>query len=65
KIECDALARHVLQQPEHGGLAVPIRRRQRIADHAFANPTGNRYEEDAARLSYSRTLAFLEAHLGS
>ncbi|MGC6391055.1 MAG: dienelactone hydrolase family protein [Alphaproteobacteria bacterium] len=35
------------------------------ADHAFANPTGNRYEEDAARLSYSRTLAFLEAHLGS
>ncbi|MQX36105.1 dienelactone hydrolase family protein [Roseospira navarrensis] len=33
------------------------------ADHAFANPSGGRYDEEDARLSWSRTLAFLAQHL--
>lgn len=33
------------------------------ADHAFANPTGARYDADDAALSWSRTLAFLHKHL--
>lgn len=33
------------------------------ADHAFANPTGGRYDEDDAALSLARTLAFLESYL--
>jgi len=35
------------------------------ANHAFANPTGNRYHEESARLAWGRTLAFLRTHLGS
>ena len=33
------------------------------ADHAFANPTGARYDADDAALAWQRTLAFLEASL--
>jgi len=29
------------------------------ADHAFANPTGNRYDQEDAALAWTRTLAFL------
>lgn len=34
------------------------------ADHAFANPSGGRYDEAAARDAWARTLAFLAQHLG-
>lgn len=33
------------------------------ADHAFANPTGSRYDEADAALSWERTTAFLKKHL--
>ncbi len=33
------------------------------ADHAFANPSGNRFDEAAARLARSRTAAFFRQHL--
>ncbi len=33
------------------------------ADHAFANPTGSRYDQDDAQLAWSRTLAFFHQHL--
>jgi carboxymethylenebutenolidase len=33
------------------------------ADHAFANPSGGRYDEAAARDAWTRTLAFLAQHL--
>jgi carboxymethylenebutenolidase len=33
------------------------------ADHAFANPTGARYDEADAKLAWQRTLAFFKAHL--
>jgi carboxymethylenebutenolidase len=33
------------------------------ADHAFANPSGDRYQENAAREAYQLSLAFLENHL--
>jgi carboxymethylenebutenolidase len=33
------------------------------ADHAFANPSGARYDEEAAKDAYDKTLAFLKAHL--
>ena len=34
-----------------------------VADHAFANPTGARYDEEDAALAWSRSLAFLQQHL--
>jgi len=34
------------------------------ADHAFANPTGSRYDEADAALSWERTLAFFDETLG-
>lgn len=34
------------------------------ANHAFANPTGARYDEADAKLAWDRTAAFLEKHLG-
>ena len=34
------------------------------ADHAFANPSGTRYDEEAAGDAWSKTLAFFAAHLG-
>jgi carboxymethylenebutenolidase len=34
------------------------------ADHAFANPSGARYDSDDARLAWDRTLEFLKAQLG-
>ena len=34
------------------------------ADHAFANPTGARYDAEDAALAWSRTLAFFAQHLG-
>lgn len=34
------------------------------ADHAFANPTGARYDEGDAKLAWERTTAFFEQHLG-
>lgn len=33
------------------------------ANHAFANPSGGRYDEEAARLSWRRTLEFFSKHL--
>ncbi len=33
------------------------------ADHAFANPSGTRYNEDAAELAWKRTLEFFDQHL--
>jgi len=33
------------------------------ADHAFANPTGNRYDAGDAKVAWERTLAFLEKYL--
>ncbi len=33
------------------------------ANHAFANPSSGRYDEEDAKLSWSRTLDFLKAHL--
>ena len=33
------------------------------ADHAFANPTGARYDAADAKLAWQRTLAFFKAHL--
>ena len=33
------------------------------ADHAFANPSGARYDEADAKLAWSRTTAFLDEHL--
>ncbi|QGG79928.1 dienelactone hydrolase family protein [Litorivicinus lipolyticus] len=33
------------------------------ADHAFANPTGSRYDEDDAALAWSRSLTFLAQHI--
>ncbi|MGB0847280.1 MAG: dienelactone hydrolase family protein [Thiolinea sp.] len=35
------------------------------ANHAFANPTGSRYDEKNAALAWERTTQFLKAHLGS
>lgn len=35
------------------------------ADHAFANPTGDRYNAEAAELAWKRTIEFLAANLGS
>lgn len=35
------------------------------ADHAFANPTGSRYDAEDASLSWNRTHAFFEKHLAS
>lgn len=34
------------------------------ADHAFANPTGNRHDAEDAQLAWSRTLEFLRGNLG-
>ncbi|GIX49083.1 MAG: hypothetical protein KatS3mg131_3294 [Candidatus Tectimicrobiota bacterium] len=34
------------------------------AEHAFANPTGARYDAQDAQLAWSRTLAFFRQHLG-
>ncbi len=33
------------------------------ADHAFANPTGNRYDAGDAKLAWERTVAFFEKYL--
>ena len=33
------------------------------ADHAFANPSGSRYNEEAATDAWSKTLAFFAEHL--
>ncbi|NVK17055.1 MAG: dienelactone hydrolase family protein [Methylocystaceae bacterium] len=33
------------------------------ADHAFANPTGSRYDEEDAALAWTRTTSFLKEHL--
>jgi carboxymethylenebutenolidase len=34
------------------------------ADHAFANPTSARYDDEDAALSWERSMAFLNQHLG-
>ena len=34
------------------------------ADHAFANPTGARYDQKDAQVARERTMGFLKAHLG-
>jgi carboxymethylenebutenolidase len=33
------------------------------ADHAFANPSGGRYDAEDAKLAWERTLAFYRQHL--
>jgi carboxymethylenebutenolidase len=33
------------------------------ANHAFANPSGTRYDESAAKDAWARTLAFLKRYL--
>ena len=33
------------------------------AGHAFANPSGEHYQKDAAEDSWARTVKFLDAHL--
>ncbi|HCK19120.1 MAG TPA: dienelactone hydrolase, partial [Thalassospira sp.] len=33
------------------------------ADHAFANPTGGRYDSEDAMLAWNRTMAFFDEHL--
>ena len=33
------------------------------ADHAFANPTGGRYDAEDAKLAWERTMGFFDAHL--
>ena len=35
------------------------------AGHAFANPSGERYQPEAAEDAWARTLAFLDTHLGA
>jgi carboxymethylenebutenolidase len=35
-----------------------------VADHAFANPTGARYDADDAALAWPRSVSFLHRHLG-
>ena len=35
------------------------------ADHAFANPSGERYDAEAAEDAWAKTLAFLAEHLGN
>ena len=35
-----------------------------VANHAFANPSGGRYDEENAALSWARTLSFFHQHLG-
>ena len=32
--------------------------------HAFANPSGNNYDPEAAQMAWEKTLAFLDYHLG-
>ena len=34
------------------------------ADHAFANPAGDQYDADDAKLAWDRTIEFLRAGLG-
>jgi carboxymethylenebutenolidase len=34
------------------------------ANHAFANPTGQNYDKEDARLAWDRTIAFLKANIG-
>ena len=34
-----------------------------VANHAFANPSGGRYDEEDATLSWARTLSFFHQHL--
>jgi carboxymethylenebutenolidase len=34
------------------------------ADHAFANPSGGRYDADDAKLAWERTLEFFRINLG-
>jgi carboxymethylenebutenolidase len=34
------------------------------ADHAFANPSGGRYDQEDAKLAWRRTLDFLKGELG-
>jgi len=35
------------------------------ADHAFANPSGERYQKEAAEDAWAKTEAFFAEHLGS
>jgi carboxymethylenebutenolidase len=44
-------------------LGKPVESYWYEADHAFANPTGARYDEADAKLAWQRTLAFFRANL--
>ena len=48
---------------EMGAAGKSVKSHWYEADHAFANPTSARYDEDDAALAWRRTLAFFEAHL--
>ena len=34
------------------------------ADHGFGNETGERYDQEAAKLAWQRSLGFLAKHIG-
>ena len=48
---------------EEAGMADRLTIHWYEADHAFANPSGSRYDEEDARLSWSRTMDFFARHL--
>lgn len=48
---------------EMAAAGQPLTTHWYTADHAFANPTGKRYDKADAQLAWSRTLAFLAEHL--
>lgn len=47
-----------------GDAGKPLETHWYDADHAFANPTTARYDEEDASLAWQRTLEFLSQHLG-
>jgi carboxymethylenebutenolidase len=64
--ERDGNINHAMVDPFEAALA-ELRKPHEIhwydADHAFANPTGDRYDQEDAKLAWRRTLDFLDANL--
>lgn len=52
------------QQMRTAGKAGALTTHWYEADHAFANPTSSRYDAEDAALSWERTRAFFQQHLG-
>lgn len=64
--ERDQNINHAMVDPFEAALAAlgkPHEIHWYDADHAFANPTGERYDQEDAKLAWSRTLEFLDAKL--